>query len=492
VTWRQELEAFKAENPNVEITDESPWPMEKPAEAEAKPAEEPAKPAEGEAAEVEAKPAEAEVAGSEDYSLDEPAAALTPQALNDLLKGDAALKAAIEANPAAKGALFKMAREHAELSQFKGIFPNAEGAKFARETANRTVALRTQVQMAETPEAMSKAFDSFSQEFAVIDPATGKQAVDATGAPVFADDYYAFNEHIVDRYADGTLAEVEARIKENKYASEAERERDNDLKLALSIIKDDLHPRSETAADPDLSSLSPDVRAQVEDRLKEAKRIESENATKAAGAKKQSREQIRTDGNQKFFADAGKRTFDQVDKIIEGLRKAGAVIPDWQLNTPLPGSQISAFKNAVGSEIENYLKGDPFESNKQFQLELQYIANPTPENLQARVAAFDQMLQSRDETGKSLLNRVVTKLVRKYGADVKGAAEAGRVAEPPAASREPAQGGPVRPHAMTSDEAWKAAEGQLAKENKEWNSLGQSERLSMVFARQRELLTAKR
>src|ERR1035441_359602 len=25
VTWRQELEAFKAENPGVEITDDSPW-----------------------------------------------------------------------------------------------------------------------------------------------------------------------------------------------------------------------------------------------------------------------------------------------------------------------------------------------------------------------------------------------------------------------------------------------------------------------------------
>src|ERR1700732_1741533 len=135
VTWKQELEAFRAENPNVEITDESPWPTEKPAEAteaapEAKPAEEAAKPAEGGA-----KPAEPE-AGSEDYSLDEPAAPLTPQALNDLLKGDAALKAAIEANPAAKGALFKMAREHAELSQFKGIFAGKQAAEFARDTAN--------------------------------------------------------------------------------------------------------------------------------------------------------------------------------------------------------------------------------------------------------------------------------------------------------------------------------------------------------------------
>ncbi len=492
VTWRQELEAFKAENPGVEIKDDSPWTSTEaaPAEGETQASETPA-----EAPAAETKPAEAETpapegTAEEQYSLAEEKA-LTPQALNDLIKGNEALKAALESDPATKGALFKMAREHAELSQFKGIFPNAESAKFSRDTANRTVALRTQFQAAETPEGMAGAFDSFMQEFAVIG-ADGKQVVDDTGQPVYGDDLYLFGEHVVDRYADSTLAEVEARIAANQYASEADRERDNDLKLALSIIKDDLHPKDGTKPDPDLSHLDENTRKDVQARLDEAKRIEAANAAAKNGAGKQSRDQVRKDGTAKFFSEAGKRTFDQVDNIIAGLRKAGAVIPDWQLNTPLPGTNISAFKNAVGSEIESFIKADPYEFNRQIQLEMQYLANPTPENMQQRVKAFDGVLQSRDESGKSLLNRIVTKLVRKYGAEVKGAAESAQAGTAPTASREPAQGGPVQPKAMSSDEAWRAAESLLAKEDKDWHSLSNSERLSRTFGRQRQLMTAKR
>lgn len=495
VTWKQELEAFKEANPGVAVDDESPWAgtETKPAETETPAADPAAAPEDGEA-----KPADTETpaadSDAETFSLDEGPASLTPQALNDLLKGDEALKAAIEGNPAAKGALFKMAREHAELSQFKGIFPNKDAATFARDTANRTVGLRSQFQMAETPEGMSKAFDSFMQEFAVIGP-DGKQVVDESGAPVYGDDLYMFGEHVVDRYADSSLAEVDARLAANQYTDEAQRERDNDLKLALSIIKDDLHPADGGPAakkDPDLSHLPDDVRKEVQGRLDEAKRIEAANAEAKAGGKKQSRDQIRQEGTKQFFKDAGTRTFQQVDKIIDGLRKAGAIIPDWQLNTPLPGSQTSAFKNAVGMEIENHLKADPYESNKQMQLEIQYLANPTPENMAARVQAFDAVLQSRDETGKSLLNRIVTKLVRKYGSEVQTAAQSQQTGTAPTASAEPKAGPAVQPRQMNPDEAWGAATNQLAKEVKDWHSLSDSERLSQVFARQREILTAKR
>jgi len=498
VQWRQELEAFKAENPTVTVDDESPWPVERteteaetPAAetatetpAEEKTAEEATKP---DAEKTEETPAEPE----ESYSLaDDPV--LTPQALNDLLKGDEALKAAVEANPAAKGALFKMAREHAELSQLKGIFASPDSANFAKETSNRVIAMRAKFQDFESPDGIAKAFDSFAQEFAIVG-ADGKQVIDDQGQPVYGEDLYAFGEHIVDRYADSSLAEVEERIAANQYTSESDRERDNDLKLALSIIKDDLHPKGKEAkGDPDLSSLSPDVRAEVQARLDEAKRIESANAAKDAGAGKKGREQVRQEGTQKFFVEAGTRTFQQVDKIIDGLRKAGAVIPDWQLNTPLPGSNISAFKNAVGNEIESYIKADPYEFNKQLELEVQYLANPTTENMQSRIKAFDSILQSRDQTGKSLLNRIVTKLVRKYGADVQGATGGGRTDTAPTASKEPTQGAPVRPHQMTGDEAWKAAEGQLAKENSQWHNLSDSERLAETFSRQRQLLTTKR
>ncbi len=494
VTWRQEMADFQSEHPDVEIPAEvAPNTGETEAvEGETTPSEGGEKPADGETktGEEPAKAEETPAVDDEPYLVhDEPS--LTPQGLNDLIKGDEALKAAIEANPAAKGALFKMAREHAELSQFKGIYPNKEAAEFARDTANRTISLRAQFEMADGPEGMAKAFDSFAQEFAVIG-ADGKPVLDQSGAPVYGDDLYAFGEHIVGRYADSSMEEVESRLTANKYASEAERQRDEDLKIALSIIKDDLHPSDTPAADPDLSSLTPDVRAQVQARLDEAKRIEGENKAKAAGAGKQSRELLRTQGNQEFFKASASRMWPQVDKIIDKLRSAGAVIPDWQINTPLPGSKVSAFKNEVGNRIEAYIKADPYAANHMLQLELQYLANPTPETLQQRVAYFDGILQQRDDSGRSLLNRVVSNIVHKYGSSVQSSAEAGRTAEAPSASREPRQGNPVRPHAMTQDEAWSAASQQLAKEVQGWDNMDQGERMSYIFSRQRQLLTAKR
>jgi len=497
VQYRKELAEFQAAHPDVKIDDDSPWakdPAAAPAEA-APAADGAAKPAEGgtqEAQAAETKPAEekTDAGDQEQFSLADDAP-ITPQMVNDLLKGDETLKAAIEANPAAKGAIMKLARENAELVQFKGIFPSAASATFARDKAQRMVTITAQVQAgAESPEKMATAFETFAQEFAVMGP-DGKQLVD-NGQPVFADDFYAFNEHIVDRYINGTLPDVEARIAANQYTSAADRERDQDLKLALDIIKGDLHPQTGPKADPDLSNLSEDARNEVQARLDEAKRIEAANLAKEQGAGKQSREQVRQEGTKKFFADAGKRTFDQVNTMIEKLRKAGAVIPQWQLDAKVPGKDYSAFNNEVGNAIEQHIKADPYLANQQLELEMQYLANPTPENHQNRITAFDQILQTKDHTGKSLLNRIVTKLVRQYGTQVQEAEKAGDVKEAPTASREPVQGGPVTPKALTQKEAWAMAESQLAKEVDGWQNMDQAERMTYILGRQRQLMTAKR
>ena len=493
INYRQQLAEFKTANPDVQIDDDSPWIKDQPAAApgeEAAPAAEAAPEAAPEVApaEGEAKPAAED---AEPFSMADDAP-ITPQMVNDLLKGDEALKAAIEANPAAKGAIMRLAREHAELSQFRGIFSSAAAATFARDKANRMVMLSAQVQAgAESPEKMGAAFDNFAQEFAVMG-ADGKQVVDEHGSPVFADDFYAFNEHIVDRYINGTLPDVEARIAANQYPDDAARERDQDLKLALDIIKGDIHPQSGPKADPDLSHLDEKTRGEVQARLDEAKRIEAANAEKEQGAGKRNREQVRTEGTKKFYADAGKRTFDQVKQIIEKLRAAGATIPQWQLDAKVPGQNYSAFDNEVGNAIEAYIKADPFLANQQLELEYAYLSNPTPENHQARITAFDGILQTKDHTGKSLLNRTVTKLVRQFGTQVQDGAAAAAAPEAPTASREPAQGGPVRPKAMTPDDAYRLAEQQLAKEVDGWQNMGQAERLSYTLGRQRQLLAAKR
>ena len=491
VTYQQELAAFKEANPDFKSEESAavvPAPGDAvPADGETKPAEAETTPAEGET-----KPAEEAKADDEPIILTEEQS-LTPQALNELLKGDETLRAAVEANPKAKNALMKLAREHAELSQFKGIFPNAESAKFAQAEAGKAVSLKAQFQNADTPEGMAKAFDSFMGEFAVVDD-KGQQVIGEDGLPVFADDAYAFNEHIVDdRYFSSALSEIEANLKANAFKSDQERQDELDAKTAIEILrKRDFNHRHESSAapDPDLSSLAPDVRKQVEDRLAEAKRVEAANQAENAGKGKASRQEQRQAGTKEFFGKSAARVWPAVDKIVEKLRAAGAIIPDWQLTTPLPGSDTSAFRNEVGNRIQQFVKADPYISDHMMQLELQYLANPNDQTMGQRVEYFDRVLQSKDETGRSLLNRIVSNIVHKYGTTV---AEGGKTAETaPTASKTPAQGTPVTPKQMTADDAWKAAEQQLSKEVQGWGNMSSAEQMTYTMGRQRELMTAKR
>lgn len=491
VTYQQELAAFKEANPDFKFEGEAttvPAPGETaPADGETKPAETEAKPAEGET-----KPTEETKAEEEPILLTEEQS-LTPQALNELLKGDEALRAAVEANPKAKNALMKLAREHAELSQFKGIFPSADSAKFAQKEAAKAVSLRSQFQNADTPEGMAKAFDSFMGEFAVVDE-TGKQVIGQDGLPVFADDAYAFNEHIVDdRYFASALDEIEANLKANAFKLDQERQDELDAKTAIEILrKRDFNHRHESSAapDPDLSSLAPDVRKQVEDRLAEAKRVEAANQAENAGKGKVSRQEQRQKGTSEFFGKSAARVWPAVDKIVEKLRAAGAIIPDWQLTTPLPGTEVSAFRNEVGNRIQQFVKADPYISDHMMQLELQYLANPNDQTMGQRVEYFDRVLQLKDESGRSLLNRIVSNIVHKYGTTV---AEGGKTAETaPTGSKTPAQGTPVTPKQMTADDAWKLAEQQLSKEVQGWGNMSSAEQMTYTMGRQRELMTAKR
>jgi len=142
----------------------------------------------------------------------------------------------------------------------------------------------------------------------------------------------------------------------------------------------------------------------------------------------------------------------------------------------------------VGQAIETALKADSYESQNMTQLELAYIANPTRENVEAWVAAHDKFINTRDHTGKSLINRIVTGLVKKYGAP-----QGQQTAETaPNASKEPSSSGPVRPVVMDQNQAWKEATAQLEKEVSGWENLDHSTRMAQTMGRVRQILSRTR
>lgn len=404
----------------------------------------------------------AEVPAAEPFSLeDEPA--ITPQSLNDILQGDQAIKSAIDANPKVRNALHKLARENAELQPYRGMFPNVDAAKFAKTTADRTVGLRRSIMTAETPEQMSGAYDSFAQEFAVVG-ADGKQVV-VDGVPQFADDFYAFNEHVVGRYADNTLAMVEARLNADKYPNEAAKVRDQDLKVMVELLREDLSGQVPEDR-PSTEGMSPEAAAALESRWSDLKTREDALAGKATEAQKTERKAKVAQANTEYMEHISQRTFDSIQGILREFRTAGALIPEWMLTATAPGSNVPIFYQNIANDIEAALKADPYTYQSMVELEMK---PPTPENAKARKEFFDRFL-------KDNARAIVKKQVREFGKQQ--IAEAAKKADPPnTASVEPRSQSAPRPQVMTKEDAYKAATEQLKKSIPGWDNLSPSEQL---------------
>lgn len=417
------------------------------------------------------KPAET----SEPFNFDDDPP-ITPQSLNDMLQGDAAIQSAVEANPKVKHALHRMARENAELSQFKGIYPNKQSAEFAKQTAARTTGLRMQFQQADSPEKMAGAFDNFMQEFAVVG-ADGKQVMDEHGQPVYGDDFYGMTEHVIQRYSDNTLADVEVRLAANKYANDADRTRDLDLKMALDIVKEDLRGEYGKPAPPDLSHLPENVRTDIQKRMDDVEKRESALNGKRTEQQKVEHQQKVSQANTQYMGDITKRTFDGIQEIVKDFRAKGAVLPDWQLLAAAPGSKTPIFYQNVASEIEKIIAADPYTKMSMIELEMK---PPTPENIKARVEFFDRLL-------KDNLRNVVKGQIRGFG---KQQAEAAAAQPAPAhtASIEPRSQAAPRPQVLTKDAAYAQAKAEIMKTNKDFSNLSDSEQLAMVMTKANQLL----
>lgn len=470
--------AWRQENPDGG----SPWEESTPAEVTVeKPAEEvQAEAPKAEEVKVEEKAGEPE----ESYSLDEEPS-LTPQALNDLIKGKPEREEFFNSDPELKGQLMKMAREHNELQQFRGIFPGKESAEFAKKTSDRFVTLQAKIQTAETGEAMNSAIDDFAQEFAVTG-ADGQPVRDADGDIEYQEDFYRFAETFIERWAKATIKDVEKKL-QTPNLSERDKVRYEDQKTAAEIALQDIHPSPE-ANDPDLSEVPEHIRGQVEARLAEAKKIEAQNAEAQGKQGKQAQVAQRQQANKQFFDEIGQRTFNQVSSTIDKMRKSGAAIPEWMLQTNIPGTNTPVFYSQVGTAVQELIQSDPWTRRTMAELEMR---PPTPENIQERVKFYDSVLNRTNERGISNIRGIVSKIVKGFGDGLQKQQDS-RPAPTTTAAPEPKGGGPVKPTVLTRDQAYHQAQAQLAKEVVGWDDLDHSTKMAYTFTRQNNLMSAKR
>lgn len=470
--------AWRQENPDGG----SPWEESTPAEVTVeKPAEEvQAEAPKAEEVKVEEKPSEPE----ESYSLDEEPS-LTPQALNDLIKGKPEREEFFNSDPELKGQLMKMAREHNELQQFRGIFPGKESAEFAKKTSDRFVTLQAKIQTADSREQMSSAYDDFAQEFAVVG-ADGKPVLDEDGDQVYTEDFYKFNETPLERFAKSNIREAEEALKSTNL-SDLEKAKLKDQLTLGNMILEQLDP-SPDANDPDMSGVPDHLRATVEARLSEAKRIEAQNAEAQGKQGKQTQVAQRQQANKQFFDEIGQRTFNQVSSTIDKMRKSGAAIPEWMLQTNIPGTNTPVFYSQVGTAVQELIQSDPWTRRTMAELEMR---PPTPENIQERVKFYDSVLNRTNERGISNIRGIVSKIVKGFGDGLQKQQDS-RPTPTTTAAPEPKGGGPVKPTVLTRDQAYHQAQAQLAKEVVGWDDLDHSTKMAYTFTRQNNLMSGKR
>lgn len=312
--------------------------------------DEPAPAAEAAPVDAEQKPAD-----EQQPKVAEPDQSLTPEALNALAAKSPELKAAMDASLEVKNALFAMARTNAKAEAVLKYIPNEEAAKFAAETSNTMVNLRTGfLEAVDNPESFPTAFESFADEFAVKDK-DGKAVLDAQGNPTYGEDFQMLNDYIVDTYHDVEVADLEAAQQAGRFAAGDGSPEDMALQ-ALKYLKDWKAGKAE-GQKPDLSSLSPEAKSYYERKEQELADREAALGDKGKQQSAEQRKAERANYETSVMKKVGGSVGGRIKAMVDADEKAGVFIPSYILDAKDPETGISVFAKTLLDQFEEKTYG---------------------------------------------------------------------------------------------------------------------------------------
>lgn len=415
----------------------------------------PTEPAEATSEEIEeAKPegeeTEADKAENPQKEIEVP----TPEALSRLLEGKPELKAAIEADPEVKGAIYTMARQNAKAAPILEIFPNVEAAKFANEHAGQFVGLKTSFQLADTPEKMAEAAVGFFDQFKVVDE-QGKPVLDAAGKPTYGEDLQLFTNLLTQQSYATRVDDLKARIEANAYLNPASRENDEQLLAAYEFIRVAEAGGEQPQDRPDLAGLSPEARAYIERREQELDAEREKLGLKDKALTQKSRTEMRqkyeSAYQEKFGGTAGK----YIATYLEQKEKDGVNIPHYLLTMTDPKTNIPVFALTAFNKLNEKLASLPQVKMHAANLQMQAITD----------AGLDARLKYSQEMIDTYLPGIIDGMLRE--ANVSLMADGQKKIQDRNAGRkdariEPASGSPSAPRAMTDEQMMAKAKVNVA------------------------------
>ncbi len=391
------------------------------------------------------KPAEEKPAAAKPAEVDAP----TPEGLSKLFEDHPDLKAAVEAAPAAKGALFAMARKVAVAEPILKLIPNEAAAKFAVQTSNEFVSLKTGITLADTPEKMATAAEGFLEQFKLVDD-KGAPVLDAKGNPTYGEDLPMFVNEIKKRDTAVRIEDIKGRITANAYATPEGKDNDEQLLAAYEFIAAAESADPGDLDKPNLDGLTPEQRAWQE---REEKRLAEERerlGLKDKDLTKKSVQQIRETNRTKFAQEFGASAGRFMGNYLKQQEAAGVAIPRYLMTMKDKATGMSVFAKQAYDNLNEKLHGMPEVRSHAATLEMNAI-NET--GLAARVKFGQEMVDT-------YLPGIIDDLLKEAGVSLaKDSADkiAGRDNKRADARTEPAAGLPSSPKHLSDEDAMAAA-----------------------------------
>src|SRR6201996_3221346 len=341
---------------------------------------------------VEAVPVEAVAApDEEDFQL-ELEAIVTPEVLSQMVTDNPDFGKLLETDSRLKGQLYKTARDAAEMKPYREIFPDIDAAKAALDHSSTWIDVRETFLGSTTREGTMASLSKIA-ELTYERDAEGN-VVMQNGKPVIGEDFFGFVDNVVSLDLEHRAQDVNNRLRANVYRSEEERARDQRVKDALDVL------REETAA------ASPALEEQPEALRRKAEELDRRERALSLRQYGDKVEERRTFENG-LQAEAQTRISDGITKIIANVEKQGGVVSPYLKNI-LP--------KAIGARLIQKIQANPALQEQMHSLQRLPLGDASR---QRRLAAIDRAVQQ-------YLPEVAREELREAGVQIANASAAKR------------------------------------------------------------------
>jgi hypothetical protein len=413
-----------------------------------------------------------------------------PQEFEAAIANDPALKAALEANPAAQTLIMDAARKLEAARPVLEIVPTVDDARFMATNANTMLDLRHNALLGiESPEARQGFWTGLKSQFVETDD-KGNQVMDAQGRPVLGKDYDAClltpaaNEKLTGKLTqiNAVVAELTEKLK-GHYPSEAAKAADQ---KRLDDLKDDseaigwvtemlkLEGQGDTALPALPADATPEQKKFQERLERERDELRKEREAAGKGAQTNTVKAFESEQRIGWQREVGKG----IDQYLAEARERGEVIPDYILQerwidpaTKQP-TQFPRLAVTILGEYDNTVMGMTRERN-----EIQRLERLGPAGRALREANAARLR-------KDYLTPIIQKHVKAIqdGIRQSTAAEAKRRGEIAKVARTEPQSGatPGAQPQLTEAQLTEKAQA-LAQSDPRWRSADQDERQIMLM-----------